>query len=175
MSRAVGRVLEVGAGTGLNFPHYPPAVTEVLATEPDPYMFRRLARALPAATLPVRLQRATAEVLPVEDGWADTVVSTLVLCSVPDQAKVLAEAWRVLTPGGRLLFYEHVRAVDAGLARWQDRLERPWGVFTAGCHPNRETLVAIEAAGFAPEEVERFDLPGAALAKPHVSGVARKD
>ena len=173
LSHAHGRVVEVGAGTGLNLPHYPEAVTEVLATEPDPHMFRRLARALPEASVLVRLQRATADALPVGDGWADTVVSTLVLCSVPDPAAVLAEARRVLRPGGSFLCYEHIRAQDAGLARWQDRLERPWGAFAGGCHPNRDTVGAMERTGFTIEELERFDLPGSWLAKPHVQGVAR--
>lgn len=174
LSHAHGRVVEVGAGTGLNFPHYPEAVTEVLATEPDPHMFRRLARALPEASVPVRLQRATADALLVGDGWADTVVSTLVLCSVPDQSAVLAEARRVLRPRGSFLFYEHVRAQDAGLARWQDRLERPWGVVAGGCHPNRDTVGAVERGGFTIGEIERFDLPGTWLAKPHIVAVARK-
>ncbi len=174
LSHASGRVLEVGAGTGLNIPHYPPAVTEVLATEPDPHMFRRLARALPTAAVPMRLQRASADALPVEDGWANTVVFTLVLCSVPDQAAALAEARRVLKPRGLLLFYEHVRAQEARLARWEDRLERPWGFFAAGCHPNRDTVRALEGAGFKIEELERFDVPGAFLARPHVQGVARR-
>ena len=173
LSHASGRVLEVGAGTGLNLPHYPPAVTEVLATEPDPHMFRRLARALPTGPVPIRLQRATAEALPVEDGWADAVVCTLVLCSVDDLGASLGEARRVLRPGGVLLFYEHVRAQEAGLARWEDRLERPWGFLAAGCHPNRDTVRALETAGFAIEELERFDVAGSFLAKPHVQGTAR--
>jgi SAM-dependent methyltransferase len=174
LSHATGRVVEVGAGTGLNLPHYPLAVTGLLATEPDPHMFRRLARALPTARVPVRLQRASADALPVGDGWADAVVSTLVLCSVPDQAAVLAEASRVLRPGGSFLFFEHVRAQEGGLARWQDRLERPWGVFAGGCHPNRDTVGAIERAGPTIEELELLDLPGTWLATPHVVGVARK-
>ena len=147
LSHAIGRVVEVGAGTGLNLPHYPPAVTDVVATEPDPHMFRRLARALQTASVPVQVRRATAEALPIEDGWADTVVCTLVLCSVRDPGRALAEARRVLKPGGRLLLCEHVRG-RASLARWQDRFERPWGRLAGGCHPNRDTVGAVEAAGF---------------------------
>lgn len=172
LAHAVGRVVEVGAGTGLNLRHYPGGVQEVLAVEPDPYMFRRLARAMERAGVPVRLARASADGLPAEDGSVDTVVMSLVLCSVPDVGAALAEARRVLAPGGRLLFFEHVRAEDLRLARWQDRLVRPWGFFGAGCHPNRDTLGAIRAAGFEVQEVDRFDEPGEWLAKPHVLGWA---
>ena len=172
LADAVGHVVEVGAGTGLNLPHYPSAVDEVLAVEPDPHMFRRLALALGRAPVPVRLARASAEDLPVPDDSVDAVVMSLVLCSVPDAAAALAEARRVLKLEGRLLFFEHVRAQDPRFARWQDRLDRAWGFFGGGCHPNRDTLDAIEAAGFRVEDIERFDEPGALLAKPHVLGWA---
>lgn len=174
LARAAGRVIEVGAGTGLNLRHYPGEVEEVLAVEPDPYMFRRLVRAMERARVPVRLARASAAELPAGDGAVDTVVMSLVLCSVPDVGAALAEARRVLAPGGRLLFFEHVRAEDVRLARWQNRLERPWGLFGAGCHPNRDTLASIGAAGFDVREVERFDEPGEWLAKPHVLGWAER-
>jgi SAM-dependent methyltransferase len=101
------------------------------------------------------------------------VVSTLVLCSVPDPVAALAEAHRVLRPGGRLLFLEHVRAAPgSSLERWQDRLRRPWGVVAGGCSPNRDTVAAIESAGFEVEILDRWDEPGAALARPHVTGTA---
>jgi len=174
LSHARGRVVEVGAGTGLNLRHYPVDVEEVLAVEPDLYMFRRLVRSMERASVPVRLARANAATLPVDDASVDTVVMSLVLCSVPDVRAALAEASRVLAPGGRLLFFEHVRAEDPRLARWQDRLERPWGFFGAGCHPNRDTLGEIRAAGFDVREVERFDEPGQWLAKPHVLGWAER-
>ena len=174
LARATGRVVEIGAGTGLNLPHYPPdVVTEVLAVEPDPHMFRRLALVIGDAPVPVRLRRTTADALHLGDAWADAVVMSLVLCSVPSQAAALAEARRVLKPGGRLLFFEHVRAASPMVARLQDLLERPWGWFGGGCHPNRDTIAAIRAAGFQIDELERFDEPGALLAKPHVLGVAR--
>ncbi len=164
--------MEVGAGTGLNFPHYPAAVTEVVALEPDPYMFRRLVEAMGSSTVPVQLRRAAGDHLPVEDDSVDTVVMSLVLCSVPDVSLVLGEARRVLKHGGRLLFFEHVRAEDRRLAAWQDHLERPWGFFGAGCHPNRDTLAAIRSAGFDVQDVERFDERSAMLAKPHILGWA---
>ena len=174
LSRATGRTVEVGAGTGLNLRYYPLAVSEVLAVEPDRYMFRHLVAALASAPVPVRLKRASAEALPVEGASVDTIVMSLVLCSVPDTDAALAEALRVLKPGGRLLFFEHVRSQDARLARRQDRFEGLWGWFGGGCHPNRDTLAAIGLAGFQVQEVERFDEPGAMLAKPHILGWATK-
>ena len=172
LSNAEGRVVEVGAGTGLNLRHYPPSVTDVVAVEPDPHMFRRLALAMDTASVPVQLRRAAADVLPIEDGSVDTVVMSLVLCSVPDEPVALAEAWRVLRPGGRLLFFEHVRSEEPRMARWQDRLERPWGWTGGGCHPNRDTLATIRDAGFEIRDVEKFDERNALLAKPHVLGWA---
>ncbi len=174
LSVARGRVVEVGAGTGLNLRHYPPGVGEVLALEPDPHMFRRLVDAMPTASVPVSLKRAPAEPLELGAGSADTVVMSLVLCSVPDPAAALDEARRVLVPGGRLLFFEHVRASDARLARRQDRFEWPWGRVSGGCHPNRDTVATIVAAGFDIETIDRWDERGAALARPHVLGWATR-
>jgi len=174
LATAAGRVVEVGAGTGLNLAHYPAgAVAEVLAVEPDPNMLRRLALAKSGAPVSVRLERASADALPVEDGWADTVVMSLVLCSVPSQPEALAEARRALKPDGRLLFFEHVRSESPWLARLQDLGEVPWGWFGAGCHPNRDTVATIRASAFEIVELERFSEPAGLLAKPHVLGVAR--
>jgi ubiquinone/menaquinone biosynthesis C-methylase UbiE len=176
LAPAAGRVVEVGAGTGLNIRHYPSQVTEVLATEPDPNMYRRLARALGAARVPTRLRRAPADDLPVPDGWADAVVCSLVLCSVPDPPAALAEARRILRPGGELLFFEHVRApAGSRLGRWQDRLAGPWGMAAGGCHPNRDTVTALETAGFRVGQVEAWDERGALLVRPHVLGAAARD
>lgn len=146
---ARGRVLEIGAGTGGNVEHYPPG-TDVTYTEPDPHMAKRL-RARGAEVV-----EAGAEALPFPNDSFDTVVSTLVLCTVPDVPAALREVSRVLRPGGRLLFLEHVRA-DPGsrLERWQDRLHGPWHAFACGCNCNRDLLGEMTAAGFAPAEIER--------------------
>jgi ubiquinone/menaquinone biosynthesis C-methylase UbiE len=170
-----GRVLEVGAGTGLNFPHYPATVTEVLAIEPEPYLRRLALAAARQAPVPIRVVDGTAEALPAPDRTVDTVVASLVLCTVADLDQALAEVRRVLRPGGRLRFYEHVRAEDPRLARWQDRLERPWGWLAGGCHPNRDTVAAITAAGLRVVQLDRFDLQAMpVLARPHVLGVAER-
>jgi SAM-dependent methyltransferase len=171
----VGRVLEVGAGNGLNFPHYPATVTEVLAVEPEPYLRRLALAAARQAPVPIRVVAGTAESLPAPDLAVDAVVASLVLCTVTDPHQALAEARRVLRPGGRLRFYEHVRATDPRLAGWQDRLERPWGWLVGGCHPNRDTVAAITAAGLQVVALDRFDLKAMpALARPHVLGMAER-
>jgi ubiquinone/menaquinone biosynthesis C-methylase UbiE len=170
-----GRVLEVGAGNGLNFPHYPTTVTEVLAVEPEPYLRRQALAAASQAPVPIRVVDGTAEALPAPDGAVDAVVASLVLCTVADLHLALAETRRVLRPGGRLRFYEHVRAEDPRLARWQDRLQRPWGWLVGGCHPNRDTVAAITAAGLQVVRLDRFDLKAMLpLARPHVLGVAER-
>jgi SAM-dependent methyltransferase len=171
-----GRVLEVGAGNGLNFPHYPVTVTEVLAVEPEPYLRSLALAAASQASVPIRVVDGTAEALPAPDGATfDGVVDSLVLCTVADLDQALAETRRVLRPGGTLRFYEHVRAEDPRLARWQDRLERPWGWLVGGCHPNRDTVATITAAGLQVVRLNRFDLKAMPpLARPHVLGVAER-
>ena len=170
-----GRVLEVGAGNGLNFPHYPATVTDVLAVEPEPYLRRLAVTATRQAPVPIRVTDGTAEALPAPDAGVEAVVASLVLCTVTDPDQALAEVRRVLGPGGRLRFYEHVRATDPRLARWQDRLERPWGWLVGGCHPNRDTVAAITAAGLRVVRLDRFDLQAMPpLARPHVLGVAER-
>jgi SAM-dependent methyltransferase len=169
-----GRVLEVGAGNGLNFPHYPATVTEVLAVEPEPYLRRLAEAAARQAPVPIRVVDGTAEALPT-DATFDAVVASLVLCTVTDLDRALAEVRRLLGPGGTLRFYEHVRATDPRLARWQDRLQRPWGWLVGGCHPNRDTVAAITAAGLQVVQLDRFDLPAMPpLTRPHVLGVAER-
>jgi ubiquinone/menaquinone biosynthesis C-methylase UbiE len=148
LSGASGQVLEIGAGTGANLPFYGPAVASLTMTEPEPPMFRRLERNVRAHAPLARALRAPAEDLPFEDDTFDAAVSTLVLCGVDDQPRALRELRRVLRPGGRLLFIEHVRSDDAKLARLQDRMN---GInrFLVGCDCNRPTLRSIEQAGFA--------------------------
>jgi ubiquinone/menaquinone biosynthesis C-methylase UbiE len=178
LSGARGRTLELGAGTGLNLAHYTDAVTELVLTEPDPHMARRLRKRLeeePPAPGRVEVIEAQAERLPFEDQSFNTVVSTLVLCSVESPGGAAAEIARVLKPDGRLLYLEHVRSGDPAVARWQDRLERPWGWLGAGCHPNRDTLAQLEATGLLAEPVERDQMPKAPpIVRPLVRGEARR-
>ena len=177
LADVAGRVLEVGAGTGSNFPHYPATVTEVVAVEPEPRLRRQAEAAAPSATVPVTVVDGVADRLPADDSSVDVVVTTLVLCSVPDQALALAEIHRVLRPGGRLFFWEHVRADSTGLARVQRVLDATiWPAVGGGCHTGRDTVSAIIAAGFAVERLEHFRFPesGPAMpASPHVLGTAR--
>jgi ubiquinone/menaquinone biosynthesis C-methylase UbiE len=143
------RVLEIGAGTGRNVEHYPPG-SNVTYTEPDPHMAKRLRGR--GANVVV----AGAEQLPFEDDSFDTVVSTLVLCTVPDVPASLREVRRVLAPGGRLLFLEHVRAEPgSSLERWQDRLHGPWHALAGGCNCNRDLLTSLDSQSFAVEELRR--------------------
>lgn len=174
LSRAAGRTLEIGAGTGVNLDLYPDSVTELVLAEPDGQMREQLRRKLAAAGRHAELLAAGGEQLPFPDASFDTVVATLVLCTVPDPAAVLAEVARLLEPGGRLLFLEHVRAEDEKTARWQDRLERPWSWFGRGCHPNRDTLAAIEASPLEVADVERDRMPKAPpIVRPLIVGEAR--
>jgi ubiquinone/menaquinone biosynthesis C-methylase UbiE len=175
LADASGVTLELGAGTGANLEHYPDAVTELVLTEPSEHMAKRLRQKVEASERAAEVVVAPGERLPFEDARFDTVVGTLMLCTAPDAAAVLREVNRVLRPGGALLFLEHVRADDERLARWQDRLETPWGYLAAGCHPNRDTLATIEASGLAVENVERGRLPKAPpLVRPLISGRATR-
>jgi ubiquinone/menaquinone biosynthesis C-methylase UbiE len=172
-----GRVIEIGAGTGANFPHYPEGVREIVAVEPEPYLRARAATAAAEAIAPVRVVDALADELPFENGSFDAAVSSLVLCSVADQPAALAELHRVLRPGGELRFYEHVRAEDRRLASAQRVLDVVWPHLGGGCHSSRDTLGAIADAGFAVEHVRRFVFRPCMLAaptSPHVLGVARR-
>jgi ubiquinone/menaquinone biosynthesis C-methylase UbiE len=158
LSGTWGRVVEIGGGTGANLPFYPAGVEEIVITEPYEPMAKRLERKLQGSSLPVKVVRAPAETLPLDDASFDFAVSTLVLCTVKDQAAALGEIQRVLKPDGRLLFIEHVRAEDARLAGWQDRLnwlQQRWG---NGCNCNRATLLTIKGAGFSVDRLSQGEM-----------------
>ncbi len=173
LSAARGRTIDLGAGTGANLGLYPDAVTELVLAEPDPHMLKQLRVKVGEKGVDAELSDASAESLPFAESSFDTAIFTLVLCTVPHPDKALAEAARVLKPGGKLLFLEHVRADDAGLARWQDRLEKPWRFCGDGCHCNRDTVASIEASPFTVEQVETGKLPKAPpIVRPLVRGSA---
>jgi len=155
LADASGRVLEVGTGANLSF--YGPDVDSLTITEPEPSMLRRLERRVREQSPDTKVLRAPAEDLPFEDNTFDVAVSTLVLCGVDDQARALGELRRVLRPGGRLIFIEHVRSDEPGLARWQDRLN---GLIrlVACCDCNRRTLDSITAEGFEVTDVQHTSL-----------------
>lgn len=155
VGRSMGKVLELGAGTGLNLDHYSEQVSELHLTEPDPHMAARLRKRTPSLPLEATVVEAPAESLPFGDSSVDTVVSTLVLCTVNDPAKALAEVARVLRPGGSLLFAEHVRSGSPRAARWQDRLNTPWSWYACGCQCNRDTVSTLQSASFDVSEVRQ--------------------
>lgn len=172
LALARGRTIDIGAGTGANLGLFP-AEAKVVMAEPDPHMTKRLRKKLAESGSDIELVEAGAESLPFEDSSFDTAVFTLVLCTVPDPRAALAEAARVLKPGGQLLFVEHVRAEDPGVARWQDRLETPWRVFADGCRCNRDTVANIEASPLTLDSVEHGELPKSPpITKPLVWGRA---
>src|SRR4029079_15521995 len=167
LAAARGRTLDVGAGTGANIGLFGPETGEVVFAEPDPHMAKRLRRKLAEAADSSEVAQAPAERLPFPDDSFETVVFTLVLCTVPDQEASLAEAARVLRPGGQLLFLEHIRSDDPGLARWQDRLHGPRHFFAHGCNRNRDTVAAVSASGLELGAIEAGELPKApALVRP---------
>lgn len=175
LAEAGGSVLEIGGGTGANLPHYDGKVESLVVTEPEPAMLRRLQQKAREQAPLAKVLRAPAEDLPFEDGSFDTVVSTLVLCGVDDQARSLREIRRVLRPGGQLLFLEHVRSDDPGLARFQDRMN--WlNRIVVGCDCNRRTLAAIEATGFTVSRLEQTTIPKAPkFVRPSIIGAAVTD
>ncbi|WP_298460239.1 class I SAM-dependent methyltransferase [uncultured Cellulomonas sp.] len=178
LTGVAGRVVEVGAGDGLNFAHYPPTVSTVVALEPEPYLRRRAGERAVEASVAVEAVDAAAEQIPAADGSVDAVVTSLVLCSVRDQDVVLAEIRRVLRPGGELRFYEHVAAPDGGRLRRVQRVvdATVWPHLAGGCHTGRDTEAAIVAAGFVIDEVDRFRFPPSVTspAAPHILGRAHR-
>ena len=174
LSGATGRALEIGAGTGVNLELWPESVDSLVLTEPDPHMAAQLRKRVARSERPVEVVEAPGERLAFPDASFDVVAMTLVLCTAPRPADVLAEARRVLKPGGRLLFLEHVRSSDPRVARWQDRLHGPWYVFGYGCNCNRDTLATIEASHFELEHVEHGEMPKAPpILRPLICGAAR--
>jgi ubiquinone/menaquinone biosynthesis C-methylase UbiE len=163
-----GRVLEIGAGTGANFPFYPLTVEAIVATEPDPFMLERARKRAAELRRDMVLLQCQAEALPFADASFDTIVATLVFCSVNDVARALAEARRVLKSDGTFRFIEHVRA-DGIVGRLQDALTPIQRRIAAGCHLNRRTVEAIEAAGMKLIELQRRQM----LLAPIITGVAR--
>jgi SAM-dependent methyltransferase len=160
-----GRVVEVGAGNGRNFIHYPPTVAEVVAIEPEPTLRALAAEAAGEAAVPVTVMAGLADDLPFADGELDAAVVSLVLCSVPDQGRALSELRRVLRAGGQLRFYEHTlarRQPKRALFQLADR-SGVWPALAAGCHLSRDTGAAIAAAGFTIERCDRFEFRSAAL------------
>jgi ubiquinone/menaquinone biosynthesis C-methylase UbiE len=173
LAGARGRVIEIGAGTGLNLELYPDSVRELALVEPDPHMAKRLRAKAARSTRAAEIVEAPAERLPFDDDSFETAVATLVFCTIPEPSAALTELARVLKPGGRLLFVEHVRSRHPGLAGWQDRLEKPWRFLGDGCHCNRDTLATIAASNFQLGEVEHDRLPKAPpIVRPLVRGSA---
>jgi SAM-dependent methyltransferase len=195
LAGASGRVIEIGAGTGVNLELYGEGVEDLTLVEPDPHMGAQLRKRLaergedearegasidpadalgaPVKPIPAHLVAAPAEALPFPDGTFDTAVATLVLCTIPDPVAAIDELARILKPGGQLLFIEHVRAEDASSARWQDRLEKPWRFLGDGCHCNRDTEANLRASSFKVEEIDHTKMPKAApIVRPLIRGTA---
>ena len=171
-----GRIVEIGAGNGMNFRHYPTTVEEVVALEPEAFLRKRAEEAAREAPVPVSVRDGAAEPLPAAGASFDAAVASLVLCTVPEPSRALAELRRVLRPGGELRFMEHVRSGHPRKARLQQWLDRSgiWPLLGGGCHCSRDAVGAIEGAGFAIQRVRSFDL-GASwmITNPNVLGTAR--
>lgn len=174
VARATGRTLELGAGTGLNLPHYTDAVTELVLTEPFEPMARRLRARLAETGREAEVIEVPAEELPFDNNSFDTVVGTLVLCTVENQAAALTEVARVLKPGGSLHLLEHVRAQTPRLAKAQDVLHGPWFAIGHGCHCNRDTVAAVERSRLEFTDLTRHEVPKMApIIKPAITATAQ--
>lgn len=177
LSGLSGEVVEVGAGNGLNFGHYPTTVAKVTAIEPEPFLRRRAQQAAADVAVDIALLDGSADRIPLADRSVDAGVASLVLCSVPDQSTALTELRRVIRPGGELRFYEHVATTRERWAKWQRRVDPVWTRFAGGCHLTRSTADAIRAAGFEIEACEEFLFSVSVfdrLGAQHILGRARK-
>jgi ubiquinone/menaquinone biosynthesis C-methylase UbiE len=157
---AEGRVLEIGIGSGLNLPLYGPTIREVIGLDPSPELLQMARDRAAAAPVSVKLLEASAEAMPLDDASIDTVVTTWTLCTIPDAPRALAELRRVLRPGGALLFVEHGRAPEPGVARWQDRLDPLWWRVAGGCHLNRKIDDLVSGSGFRIDALTNARIPG---------------
>lgn len=169
-----GRVIEIGAGNGLNFVHYPQGVTEVVAVEPEDRLRASAQCAATAAAVPVTVVAGHADALPADDATFDAAVISLVLCSVPDPASTLAETRRVLKPGGQLRFFEHVRSDRPWFALLEDLVTPLWALGGGGCHLNRDAAASIQSAGFEIQHLDRLNYRPMRLApfQAHILGTA---
>jgi SAM-dependent methyltransferase len=177
LSSLSGRVIEIGAGAGMNFAYYPGSVHAVVAFEPEPYLRKIAESAAEQAPVPMQVLHAPAEQLPVEDESFDAAVVSLVLCSVADPPQAIRELYRVLRPGGQLRFNEHVRSTSPRVARAQMTADRlGWPRVSGGCHLGRDTDALMRSAGFEIESLDRysFRIPPLDPPKPHIIGTACK-
>ncbi len=175
LAQARGRTLEIATGTGLNFPHYPTTVSELVLTEPYQHMVSLLRAKVARSTRSVTVMKASAEKLPFPDASFDTVVGTMILCTAPDPALVLHETARVLKPGGQFLFLEHVRNSNPRIARWQDRAQPFWYLFGNGCHCNRDSIATLRSSPLLVEELHEGRIPHAwSIIELIITGRARR-
>lgn len=171
---ATGRVLEIGIGSGLNLPHYnADSVTEIIGVDPDDHIWKRSAAARAACSIPVRRMGLSGEDIPMESGSVDSVVVTYALCTIPDPVRALGEMKRILKPGGAIYFSEHGRAPDAGVAKWQGRIDPVWKRIAGGCHSGRDIPALFKQADIGFEQLDEMYVPGPKVLSYNYFGIAR--